>query len=100
MFASFIGFIKKLLLLALCFLAITLGGLFAYENPGSISPIVFGYSLPHLSLGVYLAAILLVGMTIGLAFSIWGGQSKHMRLKMENRRLKKVLKNNQSISSD
>lgn len=95
MFASFVGFIKKLLLLALCLLAITIGGLFAYENPGTISPVVFGYSLPNLSLGVYLTIILLLGVILGLILSIWGSQAKQMRLKMENRRLRKALESDQ-----
>lgn len=92
MLKSLFRFIKKLLLIVLCLLAIMIGALFAYENPEKISPIVFGYSLPSLSLGLYLAFILLCGVCMGLMLSFWGSQSKLVRIKVENNRLKKNLK--------
>ncbi len=89
MFASLFGFIKKLLLIVLCFLALAVGGLFAYENPDKIAPVIYGYTLPSLSLGLYLVSLLTMGVLLGFLLSLFGNQTKQFRLKSENKRLKK-----------
>lgn len=90
MLSSLFGAVKKLLLILFCLSALVFGGLFTYENPEKITPVVLGYEFPSLPLGIYLAAVLLVGVLLGFVISLWGSQAKQIRLKRENARLRKA----------
>lgn len=71
MFRSIYQFLKKVLWVVWLIVALVFGACFASENEIKIAPLLLGYSLPSLSVGVYLAAMLFVGIFIGSALSFF-----------------------------
>lgn len=89
MLSSFLTFIKKIFIVALCIVSLVFGALFAFENPDKITPIVYGNTLPSLSLGVYLVGAFIIGVFLGSIISAWGAQTRLIKLKHGHRRLTK-----------
>ena len=76
-----------------------LGAWFASENDTSITPMVFGYSLPQASSGTYLLLTLFCGLTIGYISGLMASGFKLLSLKRELRKKDQDLKKLSSTTS-
>lgn len=86
------NFIKKVILVVWLIAMLVVGAWFASENPNKVTPLLFGYALPQLSLGIYLSVTLIVGVVIGGTLSFLGTQSKMIKVKRACRTLDKEVK--------
>lgn len=77
--------LKAVIIIALLILALIFGGLFASENPGLISPVLLGFTLPNASVGAYLCLATAIGVLIGSLISYFGTQGKMFRIHRDSK---------------
>ncbi|MGH1371029.1 MAG: LapA family protein [Cellvibrionaceae bacterium] len=91
--------IKRLLLLLVLLCGLILGVWFSVENAQPVQVTLLGFSLPQLSVGVWLTAVLLLGAVLGYVISVFPvlklkneNMSLHRKLKRRDRELEKLRK--------
>lgn len=92
-FFKFFFRLLKIVIVIGCILAsILAGAIFASENPERIAPVIFGYTLPHLWMGLYLVVSMAIGLIVGVLVTLWGSQRRIYTARKERNRSQKQLK--------
>ena len=98
MFNTLVRMIKKVTLAIWCLFLILLGFMLVIENSAGIEVMLLGMPLPKLSLGIYIAIILLVGVLLGFVTSYIAVKGKGWSQSRELNKAKKevaMLRQNQ-----
>jgi uncharacterized membrane protein YciS (DUF1049 family) len=85
-----IKWIKRLILLLLLIIAIVVGMVFTSENSQQLSLIFLGYTLPELTLGLWLVLTLLLGSILGLLLCTFSLFIRGQSVNAKNRQIKRL----------
>lgn len=85
-----IKWIKRLILLLLLIIAIVVGMVFTSENSQQLSLVFLGFTLPELTLGLWLVLTLLLGSILGLLLCTFSLFIRGQSVNSKNRQIKRL----------
>jgi uncharacterized membrane protein YciS (DUF1049 family) len=94
-----IKWIKRLIFLILLIIAIVMGMVFTSENNQQLSLVILGYTLPELTLGLWLVLTFLLGCILGLILCTVSLFIRGQSVNSKNRQIKRLEQELQQLRS-